>query len=115
MEMLIDPLTGDYSGQRTALANAVYLRLMTPFGSYWADPMLGSLLYTLKREKDVSRVNKLAVQYSEQALQPIIDDGRATNITVTASRPQPGWLVLAIVVVSASGQSETFNHPVRVI
>ncbi|HBE9179128.1 TPA: phage GP46 family protein [Serratia fonticola] len=114
MEMHIDPLSGDYSGQLTTLANAVYLRLKTPLGSYWAIPSLGSLLHTLKREKDVSRVNKLAVQYSEQALQPIIDDGRATKITITASRPKPGWLVLLIVVESANGQ-ETFKHPVRVI
>lgn len=115
MENIIDPLSGDYTGQLTRLANAVYLRLKTPLGSYWAVPSLGSLLHTLKREKDVPRVNKLAVQYSEQALQPLLDDGRATQITVTASRPQPGWLELSITVVSASGQTETFKHPVRVI
>nr|MDN1656773.1 hypothetical protein [Escherichia coli] len=34
--------------------NAVYLRLATPLGSYWADALLGSRLHELKREKDVS-------------------------------------------------------------
>ncbi|MCE9939971.1 phage GP46 family protein [Serratia marcescens] len=116
MEMLIDPLTGDYSGQRTTtLANAVYFRLITPLGSWWADIMLGSRLHELQREKDVPRVNILAVQYCEQALQPLMDDGRATKIQVSATRPKPGWLLLIIIVTTAADQTETFKHPVRVI
>ncbi|HEM7399205.1 TPA: phage GP46 family protein [Citrobacter farmeri] len=115
MEMLIDPTTGDYAGENTdTLANAVYLRLMTPLGSWWADPSLGSLLHTLQREKDVSRVRKLVIQYSEQALQPIIDDGRAQSIEVMAERYQPGWLLLLITVTSAGGTPQTWKYPVKV-
>lgn len=115
MDALLDPTTGGYAaGSRTdTLANAVYLRLTTPLGSWWADPALGSRLHELQREKDVSRVAVLARQYAEQALQPLLDDGRARSITVTTSRAQPGRLALAIEVVDASGQVRHFQQPVR--
>lgn len=115
MDALLDPQTGDYAGSRTdILANAVYLRLMTPLGSYWADPTLGSRLHELQREKDVSRVAVLARQYAEQALATLTKDGRAIRITVNAVRTQPGWLELHIEVVDASGRVQHFQHPVRV-
>lgn len=115
MEMLIDPTTGDYTGETTdSLANAVYLRLMTPLGSWWAEPTLGSLLHTLRREKDVSRVKKLAIQYSQQALQPVIDDGRAQSVDISAEHWKQGWMLLHIIVTSASGTPQTWKYPVRV-
>ncbi|PVX80061.1 phage GP46 family protein [Paraburkholderia unamae] len=116
MDALLDPSTGDYTGTRTTtLANAVYLRLQTPLGSYWRDTALGSLLYTLRRSKDVPRIAMLAQQYAEQALQPLLDDARAQNITVTASQPEGGWLVLSISVVDPTGDTQTFQHAVKVI
>jgi phage gp46-like protein len=97
MEMLIDPTTGDYTGDSSeSLANAVYLRLMTPLGSWWADPTLGSLLHTLRER--MCPAFRTAVQYSQQALQPIIDDGRAQSISVTAEHWQKGWMLLHITV-----------------
>ena len=115
MDTLLDPTTGDYAGTETqTLSNAVYLRLMVPFGSYWANPTLGSKLHLLQREKDVSRVRVLAKQYAEEALAPLANDGRATNITVTASQGNPGWLILLVEVVSAANQKQTFKLPVRV-
>lgn len=99
MERALNPSTGDYSGEVIDhLGNAVYLRLMTPLGSYWADKTLGSRLHELSREKDVERVRVLARQYSEQALQPLIDVGRADAIDVVAIRQQPGRLALGIEV-----------------
>lgn len=115
MDMGLDPLTGDYSGQVIDdLGNAVYLRLKTPLGSWWADPSLGSRLHELQREKDVPRIRVLAIQYAEQALQPLLDDGRATSITVEAQQPHNGWCLLLITVVSARGVERVFNHPVKV-
>lgn len=99
MERALDPSTGDYDGTTIDhLGNAVYLRLMTPLGSWWADPALGSRLHELAREKDVERIRVLARQYSEQALQPLIEDGRADAIDVIAVRQQPGRLALGIEV-----------------
>lgn len=99
MERALNPLTGDYSGEVIDhLGNAVYLRIMTPLGSWWADPSLGSRLHELAREKDVERVRVLARQYSQQALQPLIDAGRADRVDVVAVRSQPGRLALGIEV-----------------
>lgn len=123
----IDPVTGGYVLTAGAperdpaggLANAVYLRLMTPLGSYWADPLLGSKLHLLQRMKDLARVEILARQYAEQALAPIINDGRATAIVVTTQRVKAadatGRLNLLIEVTDAGGNRLTFTYPVKVI
>ncbi|MQU41130.1 hypothetical protein GHO28_01225 [Pseudomonas helleri] len=115
MDAGIDPTTGDLTGQRiSTLANAVYLRLITPLGSYWADPLLGSRLHELRREKDKARVGTLAVQYAQQALQGLIDDGRATSVDVSAEQKHDGWLRLLIEVEASTGR-QTFEQSVRVI
>jgi phage gp46-like protein len=115
MDALLDPTTADYTGtSTTTLANAVYLRLQTPLGSWWADPTLGSRLHELQREKDTPRVRGLAIQYAEQALQPLIDDKRAKSVTVTTADAPTGWLILLIEVVDATGNPQHFNHPVKV-
>jgi len=115
MDALIDPATSDYTGTRTTtLANAVYLRLMTPVGSWWADVRLGSRLHELTREKDLSRFTILARQYAEQALKPLIDDGRAREISVSTLSPQQGHCELHIRVLDASGQEHHYAYPVKV-
>lgn len=115
MDQNISTSTGDYTNSRIySLQNAVFLRLETPLGSYWADPLLGSRLSELKREKDVSRVYLLARQYSEQALQPLLDDGRAKTITVDTQKGPTGWLFLNITVIDSSGTPQKFKHPVRI-
>lgn len=117
MERLIDPTTGDYTGtSTTTLANAVYLRLMIPLGSYWANPSIGSKLHLLRREKDVARVQTLARQYAEEALAPLTadTDGRAKSITVETFSGEKGWLLLLVTVIQANDERITFKHPVRV-
>lgn len=97
MDTWINPVTGDYQTDAdrigalsrdpaAGLANAVYLRLMTPLGSWFGDPTLGSRLHELQREKDRARVERMARQYSEQALAPVLADGRASSIVVTTQR-----------------------------
>lgn len=127
MDALIDPATRDYSVINGAavrdpadgLANAVYLRLETPLGSYWADPTLGSRLHELQREKDSSQVAILAKQYAGQALAPLIADGRATAIDIGTERTKAadgtGRLNLLIEITLPSGKRRTFVHPVKVL
>lgn len=118
----IDPAKGDYFLTAGAplrdpaggLANAVYIRLMTPLGGYWADATLGSRLHELQRMKDLARVAVLARQYAQEALAPILADGRATAIVVSTER-QAGRLALLVEVTAASGERLTFQHPVTVI
>jgi len=116
MDSGINPITGDLTGQRiNTLANAVYLRLATPLGSWWADPLMGSRLHELRREKDRSRVGTLARQYTEHALKPLLDDHRAKSISITSDQPHNGWLQLHVVVIDSTGHPQIFRHPVKVI
>jgi phage gp46-like protein len=115
MDAAIDPITRDYAGVRLeTLGNAVYLRIMTPLGEYWADPTVGSKLHLLQREKDLQRVSILARQYSEEALQPLLDDGRALGVQVSVERPHNGRLHLIIEVEDAGGHKGVFDYYIKV-
>ncbi|MTH47467.1 phage GP46 family protein [Intestinirhabdus alba] len=115
MDQNISPSTGDYTNSRIySLQNAVYLRLETPLGSYWADPSLGSRLHELRREKDLPRIRQLASQYASQALQPLLDDGRADSVTVDTREGRQGWLILLVTVTDGTGTPHQFPHPVRI-
>lgn len=119
----LDPSTGGYvlaAGSLTpdparGLANAVYLRLMTPLGSYWADATLGSRLHELVRMKDLPRMAVLAKSYCETALQPLLDDGRAKAIAVDTEQLRDGWLRLAVRVTDAGGREHLFAYNVKVM
>lgn len=115
MDSRINPATGDYDRTRIAdLSNAVYLRIMVPLGSYWADPTLGSKLYLLRRMKDVERNKRLAIQYTRDALQPLIDDKRADSIDVDATWNHDGRLELVGAVYQAGRAVASFQHYVQV-
>lgn len=117
----LDPSTQSYAlnaGQlvrdpAAGLANAVYLRLMTPLGSYWADPALGSRLHELQREKDIARVPRLAQQYAELALQPLLLAARTRKIEIVTQR-DAGRLSLVITLTQTTGATATFTHPVKI-
>ncbi len=116
----LNPLDGDYTGALVNnLGNAVYVRLVTPLGSWWADAALGSRLHELEREKDLDRVRTLARQYAQSALAPLIKDGRARRIAVSVQSPGKdqsgaGRCLLLIEVEDASGNTDTYTHTVRV-
>lgn len=123
MDAWINPVTGSYEtvadGSTLArdpadgLANAVYLRITTPLGSFWANPLLGSRLHELQREKDVARVRTLAPQYCEQALQPLLDDGRVSQLSVQTEH-QEGRLAVLVELLDAAQNARTFQLHVKV-
>ena len=111
MDAQLNPTTGDYTGSRIShLGNAVYLRLCTHLGAWWADKTLGSRLHELQREKDVPRIHMLARQYAEQALESLITDGRAQSVTVTTQQPHDGRCLMLVEIVDATGTPYTFEH-----
>lgn len=115
MDSRIDPTTGDYDRTRiNDLSNAVYLRITVPLGSYWGDPKLGSRLHLLNRAKDVERNRTLAVQYTKEALQPLIDSGRADRIDVDAVWNHDGRLQLVGSVYQGGVVVSAFDHYVKV-
>ncbi|WAC71111.1 phage GP46 family protein [Roseateles sp. SL47] len=117
----IDPISADYvqsagdlaRDPADGLANAVYLRVMTPLGSWWADTSLGSRLHELQREKDVPRVQRLAVQFVQQCLQPLVDDGRALAVDVQAEHAS-GRLNLLVTITDAGQAERTFDFFIKV-
>lgn len=129
MDAWINPATRDYvtipgqSGdlQRSpgaGLANACYLRLMTPLGQWFGDVTLGSRLHELQREKDLARVERLARQYAVAALQPLVDDGRLVDMTVQTERVKDasygGQLALSISGADGQNNNAVFNLYVKV-
>ena len=115
MDRELNPLTGDYTGGRIDhLQNAVYIRLVTPLGTWWADPAVGSRLHLLHREKDLARVGLLAEQYAREALQPIVDDGRATRLSVSAAQPHDGRVLLHVRIETARGSFD-YRHEVPIV
>lgn len=123
LDYRVAALSGDYDGQPcTDLSNAVYLRITTPLGSYWADPTFGSKMYTLQREKSVSRVRLLAEQYARDALQPLLDDGRADRIDIETTDPTTdglnsagGRMNMLCNVYQAGRRVASFSRPVKVM
>lgn len=122
MTSYLNPTTADYSliggviekDPAGGIANAIYLRLMTPLGSWWADVTLGSRLHELERTKDVSRVGIQTKQFAEVALRPLLDDGRATSVAVTVQQPKNGRALLSVEVVAATGAKVIFNQFIKV-
>lgn len=115
MDFRIDPATGDYDHTSISnLGNAVYLRITVPLGSYWADPNLGSKLHQLHGVKDLQRYKLLAIQYTREALQPLIDDKRADRVDVDATWGHNGRLELAGTVYQADRALLNFQHYVKV-
>ncbi len=104
MQPEIDPTTGAYTGERIShLANAIWLRIMTPKGSWWGDPVLGSLLHTLTRSKALESVAATAEGMALDALRPLLTSGRAASIVAKATLSGTR-LLLIVTSVDASGQ-----------
>ena len=67
---------------------------------WWVDAgeayPIGSRLWLLQREKQVAKVPVLAVDYANEALKWLVDDGVCSRIDVTASFFGPGQLGLTV-------------------
>ena len=122
--MRFDQTTNDYtlegmdalpSTGKRALAEAAYLRLLTPKGSYFADSQLGSELYKLKRSKDVPRNRRQAVRWATEALEPLRAPYYLTDITVTAmDATHKGYLLLQAILTTADGTQTNTTINVQV-
>lgn len=72
--------------QDTTLMNNIYLSLMVRRGSFFADTSFGSRLHLLQRGKNTNRTMRLAIDYTKEALQWLIDAGKARTVEVWAER-----------------------------
>lgn len=95
------------------VVQAVCQRLNIHRGKYWANPDLGSRLYTLRRSKDVPRMLQLVKQYAEEALSDLVPS-RLDSITITTSQSIVSRIDLDIEVTRLTGESQTIQYFVAV-
>jgi phage gp46-like protein len=126
MDAYIDPTTAAYVRTATdlqrdpadGLANAIYLRLMTPLGSWWAQPTIGSRLHELVRAKASTALLQAARQSCQQALAPMVTDGRLSGVEIDAELHDMAdgskSMALRVVATAANGRVVTFTHHVPV-
>lgn len=75
-----DGISADMTFEKVEdIRNNVFLSLYIDKGSFFLNPEFGSRLYLLKRAKLTPNTEKLAIEYCKEALQWIINIGRATK------------------------------------
>ncbi len=73
-------------GKAETMMNNVWLSLMVQRGSFFANPDFGSRLYLLRRAKLTLATIRMAEDYCKEALQWLLDSGKASAVAVTAQR-----------------------------
>jgi phage gp46-like protein len=117
----IDPNTGLGSmtfDKADTIANNVWLSLMIDRGSWFFNPDFGSRLYLLKRAKNTERTAALAREYCREALQWLLDTGKATAVQVYSERDRIQdihRLKLLVEVTQANGEVVSFETFVEVV
>ncbi len=102
----------------TTIMNNVWLSLMIDKGSWFFNPDFGSRLYLLKRAKNTEHTAALAREYCKEALQWLLDTGRAVEIQVFSQRDRLqdlNRLKLLVEVTQADGNTVTFETFVEVV
>lgn len=95
------------------VVQAICQRLNIHRGRYWANPNLGSRLYTLRRSKDVPRMLQLVKQYAEEALAELVPS-RLDSISITTSQSIVSRIDLDIEVTRLTGESQKIQYFVAV-
>lgn len=74
---------------------------------WWGDSFntrpIGSRLWLLSREKQLSSVLHRAKSYAEEALAWLVEDELVNALTVTATAPETGWLLLSVSLTLPNG------------
>lgn len=100
------------------LMNNIYLSLVIKRGAWFQNPNFGSRLHLLQRAKNTEQTAALAEEYCKEALQWLIDTGRARNIDVIAQRDRSQdlhRLLLQVTVTATTGEPVTFTTFVEVV
>ena len=95
------------------IINVICQRLHIHRNKYWANPNLGSKLYTLRRSKDVPRISQLAKQYVQEALKDLVPT-RLQSFEVQTSQTKTGQLDIDIDITLLTGHTQTIQYFVAV-
>lgn len=77
-------------------------------GGIASGDRIGSRLWLLSREKQLAGVLDRARHYAEEALAWLTEDGVATAVSVTASSPGQGRLVLTVSIALPDGSRQEY-------
>jgi len=100
------------------LLTSVYLSLMIPLGSFFANPKFGSRLHLLRTMGNTARTEALIPDYCKEALQWMLDIGRAKSVSVITQRDPvalPGRINASVLVIQADNSEVTFNTFIPVV
>lgn len=114
----INPASGDYINdngvpeETDSLLVPAYFRLKTKRTQwlYSTDDTFGSDFYLQKKRKsgqDASAIESVG----SRALQPLIDDGRASEVTVTATVASRNAVGMETEIIDARGEPEQIVFP----
>jgi phage gp46-like protein len=97
-----------------SLAQAGYIRLTAHFGEWMHDTTLGSTLFDLNAKAETTGESEV-VRRAERALQPLIDDGRASSVTVKLLESTRYGRAIDVTIVDArSNEAVRFPFFVQV-
>lgn len=94
--------------QAADILNNIIITLGMKKGSWWHDPQFG--VTDRPRLKNTPATARLIQQDIEQALQWIIDAGRATSITVETWRPENDRHRLNVLVTATQADGRTVTY-----
>lgn len=92
------------------LYTAIYISIFTEYGSYWADPELGSRLHTIFREKSRDEVLPAFNAEISRCLAWLVDSGVAESVSVDTSRVETVNLAIAVSVKKPTGVSYAYSY-----
>jgi len=105
-------------GKSETMINNIYLSLMVKKGSFFYDPTFGSRLHELQREKNTPSTARKAEDYCREALQWLLDAGKATRIDIYTERDpaqDPHRLKLLVEATPANGPVVPFSTFIDVV
>ena len=100
------------------ILNNIYLSLIVRKGSFFQNTDFGSRLHLLKRAKNTEKTAALAEEYCKEALQWLLNIGRATKINVYSERDRLqdlNRLKLLIEVTQSDGRQISFETFAEII
>lgn len=108
------PLLTDQPG--SDLLNLVFFSLAIQRGGWFLNPLLGSRLHLLRKEKCLPATERLLKDYVSEAFQWLYDIGRITRHETTTSRlPAAGRINYIVTVYGSDGETVTYTNFVRVV
>lgn len=97
------------------ILNNIYLSLAVSQGSFFQNPEFGSRLHLLQRAKNTDTSSALAEDYCREALQWLLDIGKAKSIDISTERETPDRLKVLVEATQADERKVNFETFVEVV